>query len=93
MKPVLPQLLVASVLIGLAGSASAVDYTFNGGVADWNTAGAWTPVGPPGGGSGNHAIVNSGTANITADTALIQDPFIGRGAGTNGTVNQTAGNH
>jgi fibronectin-binding autotransporter adhesin len=71
----------------------AVDYTFNGGVADWNTAASWTPATVPSGGGGNFAYINSGTATITADTPAIQDPFIGRGAGTNGTVNQSAGNH
>lgn len=80
-------------LVTAPTAAMAVDYTFNGGVADWNTPASWTPVGVPSGGTGNFVIVNTGTATIMADTPSIQDPFIGRGAGSNGTVNQSAGNH
>ena len=87
---------IRALLLTFATAPSAVmavDYTFNGGVADWNTAASWTPATVPSGGGGNFAYINSGTATITADTPAIQDPFIGRGAGTNGTVNHRAGNH
>ena len=45
----------------------------------------------PGTGGGNFAYVNNGgTVAITANIPVIQDPFIGRGAGNSGTVNHSA---
>jgi hypothetical protein len=44
------------------------------------------------GGGGNHGFVNNGgTAVISANIADIQDIFVGFGAGTSGTLNQTGG--
>ena len=68
-------------------SAFAVDYVWNGGTADWSDSAQWTPAGPPGGGSGNHAFVNSGQATITVDVNSMQDLFV-RGSGV---VNQVSG--
>ncbi len=86
--------LLASFAIGLiAQPASAVDFLWNvAGPADWNVGSNWSPEGPPSGGNGDHAKVNNGgTAVISADIPDIQDIFVGDGAGTSGTLNQTGG--
>jgi len=90
-----PSLFFASLVTGLlAQPAPAVDFQWNvAGPADWNVGTNWNPEGPPSGGGGDHAFINNGgTAVISADIPDIQDIFVGRGAGTSGTLNQTAGN-
>lgn len=83
---------ISALLVSLV-PAQAVDFTWNAGVGDWANAANWIN-GVPGGGGGNFVIINNGgTANITSTTNPIQDPFIGRGTGSVGHVNQTAGNH
>jgi fibronectin-binding autotransporter adhesin len=76
-----------------ATPAGAVDFQWNvAGPADWNVGTNWNPEGPPSGGNGDHGFVNNGgTAVISADIPDIQDIFVGNGAGTSGTLNQTGG--
>jgi hypothetical protein len=76
-----------------ATPAGAVDFQWNvAGPADWNVGTNWNPEGPPSGGGGDHGFVNNGgTAVISADIPDIQDIFVGAGAGTSGTLNQTGG--
>lgn len=91
-----PLILVASIsaLITSTATVRATDYFFNVASGDWATAGSWNTGTVPGGGGGNFVYVNNGgTATISSDTNSIQDPFVGRGAGNSGTVNQIAGNH
>ncbi len=85
--------LSAVTLALIATPAGAIDFNWNvAGPADWNVGTNWNPEGPPSGGGGNHAFVNNGgTAEISADIADIQDIFVGAGAATSGTVNQTNG--
>lgn len=77
----------------LVHTASAVDFNWNvAGPADWNVGTNWDPEGPPAGGLGNNAFVNNGgTAELSADMPGIQDPNVGSGADSSGTLNQTAG--
>lgn len=77
----------------LVASAQAIDFNWNvAGPADWSEGTNWDPAGPPTGGGGNHAFVNNGgTAEITSDIGDIQDIFVGVGADTTGTLNQSAG--
>lgn len=86
-------LAILAVASFLAVPGYAIDFNWNvAGPADWNVGTNWDPEGPPSGGGGNHAFVNNGgTAEISADIADIQDIFVGAGAGTSGTVNQTGG--
>src|SRR5688572_21178885 len=89
-----PSLLFASLLVGLCVQpARAIDFFWNvEGPADWNVGTNWSPEGPPSGGGGNHGRVNNGgTAVISADIPDIQDIFVGDGAGTSGTLNQSGG--
>ncbi len=92
-----PSVLLASIsaLVASAASVHAVDFNWtNAGTGDWETAANWNTGTVPGGGGGNFVYVNNGgTVNINANTNSIQDPFVGRGAGAVGTVNQLAGNH
>ena len=91
-----PSILLASVSALVASSASvqAVNFNWtNAGTGDWENAANWD-AGVPGGGGGNFVFVNNGgTVNINTNTNSIQDPFVGRGAGASGTVNQLSGNH
>jgi hypothetical protein len=97
MKSIFCRAIVVLSIITFALSATpadAVDFQWNvTGPADWNVGTNWTPEGPPSGGGGNHGFVNNGgTAVISADIPDIQDIFVGMGAGTSGTLNQTGGN-
>ena len=92
-----PSVLLASIsaLIASTTVVSAVDFHWNNaGTGDWETASNWNTNSVPGGGGGNFVYVNNGgTVNINTNTNSIQDPFVGRGAGNSGTVNQVSGNH
>jgi hypothetical protein len=97
MKCIFCRAIVVLSVITFALSAipsSAVDFQWNvAGPADWNVGTNWNPEGPPSGGGGDHGFVNNGgTAVISADIPDIQDIFVGFGAGTSGTLNQTGGN-
>lgn len=89
------QLAAALALAGLTTSTvSAADFHFNVPSGDWNTPASWLENAVPGTGGGNFAFVNNGgVVDINATIPVIQDPFIGSGAGTSGTVNHSAGNH
>lgn len=90
-----PSILLASIsaLVTTATTVSAVDFHWaNAGTGDWSDSANWNTGSVPTGGGGNFAYIgNGGTANITSDTNPIQDPLIGRGGGTVGTVNHSAG--
>ena len=89
-----PSILLASIsaLVTSATTVSAVDFHWAAGTSNWETAANWSTGTVPGGGGGNFVYVNNGgTVNINANTNSIQDPFIGRGAGSVGTVNQVSG--
>jgi hypothetical protein len=96
MAPKLSRVFLAIALLSSAflSTARAVDFDWNGSVDnDWLNGANWTPLGPPSGGAGNFAYIrNGGTARISADIPQVQDVFVGRGAATSGTLNQTAGN-
>ena len=87
------QIATALALAGFATStASAADFHFNVAAGDWNTPASWLENAVPGTGGGNFAFVNNGgTVDITGNIPVIQDPFIGSGGGTSGTVNHSAG--
>ncbi len=83
---------IATFLLLAPTSVKAVDYHFNVATGDWNTAGSWLENAVPTGGGGNFAFINNGgTVSITGNIPSIQDPFIGSGGGTSGTVNHSAG--
>ena len=87
-------LATAFVLSTAAMRLHAADFHFNVPTGDWNTAASWLENAVPGIGGGNFAFVNNGgTVNITSTIPVIQDPFIGSGGGTSGTVNHSAGVH
>ncbi len=91
-----PRRLQFAVALALAGftasTVPAADFHFNVAGGDWNTPASWLENAVPGTGGGNFAFVNNGgTASITANIPVIQDPFIGSGGGTSGTVNHSAG--
>src|SRR5215210_559007 len=57
-------LVAAVALLGLAGSASAQTYTWNGTTDnDWNIGANWNPLGPPPGGT-NVLFDSSSAANL-----------------------------
>lgn len=83
----------------LASPAFAVDFNWNvAGPADWNVGTNWDPEGPPtedgdGGNGREFAFVNNGgTAEISDVIPDVADIFVGAGADTSGTLNQSAGN-
>ncbi len=89
-----PSILLASIsaLVASTTAVHAVDYNWNVGSGDWADPGSWAGGVVPTGGGGNFAYIsNGGTATISSNTNAIQDPLIGRGGGSVGTVNQTAG--
>lgn len=82
-----------------AGDAAAVDFNWNvDGPADWNVGTNWDPEGPPTeDGNGDNGrefayVNNGGTAEITDVIPDVADIFVGAGADTSGTLNQSAGN-
>lgn len=94
---------VAVALSGVAGSAMAVENVWTGAVNnDYNNPGNWSlnrvpvnPNGNPAPDDFDDAVINTTPANIatiSADIAAIpRDIIVGSGAGSNGTVNHTAG--
>jgi hypothetical protein len=87
-------LSVVTIALGATqASAQVVFFDWNvAGPDDWSVGTNWNPAGPPFGGGDDHARVNNGgTAVISADIPDIQDIFVGDGAGTSGTLNQTGG--
>ncbi len=93
MKPLVSRLSLALALAAIPSASHAVNYVWNGNNADWSTPSEWTPAGPPTGGGGNYAIINSGTANLTSNAASVQDILVNTTGIVNGTgtVNHTAG--
>ncbi len=92
----IPRRLQLAAALGLsacaASTVSAADFHFNVGSGDWNTPASWLENAVPGTGGGNFAFVNNGgTVAITGTIPVIQDPFIGSGSGTSGTVNHSSG--
>ena len=84
--------LAVALVISVASTSLATDFHLNVASGDWNTPASWLENAVPGGGGGNFAFVNNGgTVAITANIPGIQDPFIGSGGGTSGTVNHSAG--
>ena len=93
MNPLASRLSLALALAAIPSASHAVNYVWNGNNADWSTPSEWTPAGPPTGGAGNYAIINSGTANLTSNAASVQDILVNTTGIINGTgtVNHTAG--
>jgi len=93
MKALASRLSLAFALAAIPSTSHAVNYVWNGNNADWSTPAEWNPAGPPTGGGGNFAIINSGTANLTTNAASVQDILVNTSGIINGTgtVNHTGG--
>jgi autotransporter-associated beta strand protein len=65
-------------------SVSFTDKTWNGSASDWNTAGNWAAAGVPA--STNRAVINGGTASVTAAS-----PQVGTLTISNGTLSIGSG--
>ena len=92
MKPRnIPQILVSAIVVCLSGSTFASDW--NGSTsANWNDNANWSGGG---GTNGSNAVINVSSPNIATISGNLPgspvDIIIGTGGGTNGTLNQTAG--
>ena len=75
-------IIAAMAASGIIQPAFAVDRTWFGGIGDWGVTTNWTPNGVPG--SGDKAIINSGSSTLSFNTGVAGfDSFGGgfRGAG------------
>jgi hypothetical protein len=80
--------VVAAVCLGVTGTAASVETYWMRSSGDWSTSSNWTRGEP---GSGDTAVVNSGTANITKNGEVCRNLRLGVGRYKSGTVRMYSG--